>query len=89
MAKIDVNAKIERIVKQVFGGASFVDLCGGEGTKAKPYHITVYAYGIMTDYINVVDGKLGTCDFDLTKKVAQNIVRYGYKNFSVTFEREN
>ena len=31
---------------------------------------------------------MGTCDFDLTKKIAQNLIRYGYKNFTIELDTE-
>ena len=84
----DIKKKIERIVKQAFPGTTYVDFNWHKGTKDDPYWICVYAYRIAKDYLTVVDGKMGTCDFDLTKKIAQNLIRYGYKNFTIELDTE-
>lgn len=84
----NLGKKIERIVKQAFPGTTYVDFNWHEGTKDDPYYIIVYAYRIAKDCLTVVDGKMGTCDFDLTKKIAQNLIRYGYKNFTIELDTE-
>ena len=82
----DIEKKLERIVKLAFPSARSVELNGGKGVKGNPYHITVYAYMISEDYLHVTDGHLGTCDYDLTKAIAQKLIAFGYKNFNISLE---
>ena len=81
-----IEKKIERIVKTIFPCTAYVDLNGGNGTKEKPYYITIYAYNIDEDFIRVEDGNLGKCELELTKQIAKQLINYGFKNIEISLE---